>query len=335
MDGWEKCGVQPSCNPEFHKKVMDSFKPYIDMGMVPTFSCDHYLVASFWPSLGQHSAWVESSAIPWVNAILGSRSNFDGCFQTAYLGKAPMYDMHITENRAATALVRCEAELKRDMDYDLFGWAVGEALGLKVPAFTGIGRPTTSQLVKMNSALNTAGQVRMYHIPGMTPEAPTLEAAFQGKKPKETISITRADLKRVYDMMNYGSSDAIDFVYLGCPHYNITEVKKAADLLEGKKCKVRTWVMTNPQTWKMADLAGYRQVIEDAGGLLLSGTCPGLLLGKTVPPANAAKVWAMDATKQDYYITGHCHPEKVQVRYGTMEDCINAAVTGKWQGEWR
>jgi predicted aconitase len=335
VDGWEKCGVLPSCDPTFHQKCMDDLQPYIDMGMVPTFSCDHYLVASFWPSLGQHSAWVESSAVPWVNAILGSPSNFDGCFQTAYLGKAPYYDMHIPENRAATVLVKCETELKRDMDYDLFGWAVGEKLGLKVPAFVGIGHPTTSQLVKMNSALNTGGQVRMYHIPGITPEAPSLEAAFQGKNPKETVAITRADLKKVYETMNYGLSQDIDFVYLGCPHYTIQEIQKAADLLVGKKTKVRLWVMTNPPTWKMADMAGYRKKIEDAGGLLLSGACPGLLLGKVMPPNNNAKVMAMDACKQDYYITGHCHPDKVQVRYGTMEDCINAAVTGKWQGEWR
>ena len=109
-------------------------------------------------------------------SVLGS--NFDGCFQTAYIGKVPYYDMHITENRAATVLIKCEAELKSDMDYDLLGWAVGEACELRVPALIGIGKPTTSQLVKMNSALNTGGQVRMYHIPGFTPEAPTEEAAF-------------------------------------------------------------------------------------------------------------------------------------------------------------
>jgi hypothetical protein len=331
LDGWETCGVLPSCDPDFHKKCLDNFKPYIDMGMIPTFSCDHYLVASYWPSLGQHCAWVESSAIPWVNAVLGARSNFDGCFQTAYIGKVPAYDMHLDENRAATVLVKCEAELTKDMDYDLFGWAAGEALGLKVPAFVGIGRPTTSQLVKMNSTLNTGGNVRMYHIPGMTPEAPTLEAAFQGKKPKETLIITRDDLKRVYEMMNYGSSDNIDFVFLGCPHYNINEIKKAAGLLSGKKCTTNLWIMTNPLTYKAADLAGYKDIIEKAGGNLLSGSCPGLLMGK-MPPAT---VMATDSIKQDYYITGFRHPEKFQVRYGTTEDCIDAAITGKWRGEWR
>ncbi|MFC2038256.1 aconitase X [Chloroflexota bacterium] len=335
VDGWEACGVLPNSDPEYHKKCMDDLQPYIDMGLIPTLSCAHYLDSSYWPTLGQHSAWVESSAVPWVNAVLGSRSNFDGCFHTAYLGKVPEYDMHITENRAATVLVKCEADLKRDMDYDLFGWAVGERLGLKVPALTGVGRPTTTQLVKMNSAINTGGQVRMYHIPGMTPEAPTLEAAFQGKKPEETISITRDDLKKVYEMLNYGSSDEVDFVYLGCPHYNLEELRKVADLLDGKKCSTRLWVMTNPGSYPLAELAGYRKKIEDAGGLLLSGACPGLLSGVVVPPDGYPNVVAMDAAKQDFYMTGHCHPHDVQVRYGTMEDCVNAAVTGKWRGEWR
>jgi predicted aconitase len=335
VDGWEKCGVQPANDPVYRQKCLDDLQPFIDMGMVPTFSCAHYLASSFWPSPGQHSAWVESSAIPWVNAVLGSPSNFDGCFHTAYLGKAPYYDMHIPENRVATVLVKCEAKLQQNMDYDLFGWAVGEKLGLKVPAFEGIGHPTTAQLVKMNSALNTAGQVRMYHIPGITPEAPTLEAAFKGKKPKETIGITKDDLKKVYDIMNYGNSQDVDFVHLGCPHYNIQEVIKAAELLKGKKCKVPLWINTNPPIWKMADMGGYRKTIEEAGGLLLSGVCAGLLVGKVLPPANHPKVFAMDACKQDYYITGHCYPDKTQVRYGTVEDCINAAVTGKWQGEWR
>ena len=335
VDGWEKCGVLPNSDPEYHVKRLKAIQPLIDMGMIPTYSCTHYLVSSYWPALGSHSAWVESSAIPWVNAVIGSRSNFDGCFQTAYIGKVPYYDMHITENRAATVLIKCEADLKRDMDYDLFGWAVGEACELRVPALTGIGRPNTTQLVKMNSALNTGGQVRMYHIPGMTPEAPTVEAAFQGKKPKETITITENDLKRVYELMNYGTSDDIDFVYLGCPHYNIQDLRKAAGLLEGKKCNTRLWVMTNPQTYRLAEQAGYLKAIEDTGATLLSGVCAGMLYGVVMPPENKPNVMATDACKQDFYMSGHCHPHHCQVRYGTMEDCINAAVTGKWQGEWR
>jgi predicted aconitase len=239
--------------------------------------------------------------------------------------------MHLDGNRAATILVECATRLTCDMDYDLFGWAVGEACGLEVPALVGIGRPTTSQLVKMNSSLNTGGQVRMYHIPGVTPEAPTLDAAFQGKKPGRRMSIGRDDLKKVYDMLNYASSDDVDFVYLGCPHYNITEIQKAARLLDGRKCKKPVWVMTNPLTFKAAEMMGLRDTIQEAGGTLLSGACCGLLNGEMPPTA----VMATDAAKQDYYITGVVHPRKLEVRYGTTEDCIDAAISGKWRGEWK
>ena len=330
-DGWEKCGTMPNSDPEYHKKCLEPFQSWIKMGMIPTFSCDAYLVASFWPAKGQYCAWVESSAIPWVNAVLGARSNFDGCFQTAYLGKVPAYDMHLDENRVATILVESEGELKSDMEYDLFGWAVGEAVGLEVPALVGIGTPTTSQLVKMNSTLNTGGNVRMYHIPGITPEAPNLEAAFNGNKPERTIRIGRGDLKRVYDLINYASNDDVEFVYLGCPHYNIQELQKVAGLLEDKKCKIPLWVMTNPLTFRAAEIMGLLTIIEKAGGILLSGSCPGLLMGEM--PTDA--VMATDAVKQNYYITGILHPKKLDAWYGSMEDCIEAAITGKWKGEWR
>ena len=177
----------------------------------------------------------------------------------------------------------------------------------------------------------------MYHIPGMTPEAPTLEAAFQGKKPKETIVITRSDLKRVYDMMNYGSSRDIDFVYLGCPHYTIEEIKKAANLLLGKKCSPNTtlWIMTNPPTYKMADMAGYRKTIEDAGGLLFPAPAPACLMAKAWCRRRCPESHGHGCLQAGLLYYRVCHKEKTQVRYGTMEECVNAAVTGKWQGEWR
>lgn len=330
-DGWESCGTLPNSDPAYHNKRMSEFQLWVKMGMVPTFTCNSYLVASCLPTIGSHSAWVESSAVPWANAVLGSRSNFDGCFQTAYLGKAPAYDMHLDENRIATMLVESEQELKTDMDYDLFGWAAGEACGLEVPALVGIGRPSTSQLVKMNSSINTGGQVRMYHIPGITPEAPTLETAFKGRAPKRKITLTRSDLKRVYEMMNYASKENVDFVYLGCPHYNIADLQKVARLLDGKKCRTPVWVMTNPLTFKAAEMMGLRETITKAGATLLSGACCGLLNGE-MPNAT---VMATDAAKQDYYITGVVYPKKLEVWYGTTEECIQAALTGKWKGQWQ
>lgn len=331
VDGWENCGCRLNSDPDFHAARMGSLKLLLKMGLIPTLSCDYYLVASQWPTVGQHCSWGESSAIPWANAVLGARTNFDGCFQTAYLGKVPCYDMHLDENRLATVLVESEDPLLTDTDWDLFGWAVGEAVGMGVPALVGTGKPTTGQLVKMNSSLNTGGQVRMFHIPSVTPEAPTLDAAFGGRPCARKVTIGRKDLKRVYELLNTSTSDDVDFVYLGCPHYNIQEVQRAAYLLEGRRCKANIWIMTNPWTFKMAEMMGLRGIIERAGGNVLSGTCAGELRGDFPP----ARVMATDSAKQNYYITGHCHPREIGVFYGTVDECVDAAITGKWRGSWR
>ena len=46
---------------------------------------------------------------------------------------------------------------------------------------------------------------------------------------------------------------------------------------------------------------------------------------------------AVDTAKQAQYITG-CYAGEddfLQVCYGTQDDCIDAALTGVWRGEWR
>jgi len=77
---------------------------------------------------------------------------------------------------------------------------------------------------------------------------------------------------------------------------------------------------------------GLKEIINKAGGALLSGACCGLLFGEMPEGSN---VIATDAAKQDYYITGIVYPRKLQVRYGTTEDCVQAALSGKWKAEWR
>ena len=331
VDGCEGCPTWPNCDPSYVKERMDFMKPLIEMGMVPTLSCDYYLTSSYWPMGGQHCSWGESSAIPWCNAVLGARTNFDGGFQMAYLGKVPKYDLHLDEKRRATVLCTYDGELETDMDYDLFGWAASEILGNRVPCFINVGKPTMSQLVKMNSSLNTGGQVRMYHIPGFTPEAPTVEAAFQGRRPEDEIVVTKDDLRRVYDLLNVAEDRNVDYVYLGCPHYNIIEIQKLAWLLQGRHCRAELWIMTSPMVYEMAVRMGYKAIFDRAGARLMSGTCAGELRGN-IPDY---KVMAMDASKQNYYITGHIYPKKTQVWYGTMEECVDAAITGVWRGEWR
>jgi predicted aconitase len=340
--GWEHCNLCAYQNPDnrqddpvFHKKAMheEEFALLRKLGMMTSHSCANYLTASYLPSVGQHCSWFESSAIPYCNAVLGARTNIDGGFSTCFLGKAPYYDMHITENRWATVQIDTDRLIKTDMEWDILGFAVGEAVETAVPVLTGTAKPTTTQFCKFNSAAHTGGAVRMYHVVGATPEAPTLEYALGGKKPKRVELIDEKALKNAYEKMNFHTTDNVDMVYLGCPHLNIVDLMLLARKLEGKKCKIPLWIMCAPWLYDVARNLGYLKIFEDAGALLLAGTC--LAAMGAVP--DGVKNLAVDSVKQSYYITG-CYPNddnRLQVCYGSQDDCVDAAITGRWHGEWR
>ncbi|WP_073076000.1 aconitase X [Sporobacter termitidis] len=338
VQGWEHChmctyGTNCHDDPEFHKKAMhdDYYALYRKMGMMTTHSCASYLTATYLPTMGQHCSWNESSAVPYCNAVLGARTNIDGSFATCFLGKAAYYDMHVTENRHATILVKTERRIQSDLEWDVFGFAVGEECGVAIPCLTGTAKPNTTQFMKLNSGMNTGGNVRMYHIPGSTPEAHTVEMAFGGKKPRRETMIGEAELKRAYETLNYHTADTVDLVYLGCPHLNIVDLMLLARKLEGKKCKVPLWIMSTPWLYSVAKDLGYVKTFKDAGAYLMTGTCLAAMGG--VP--EGVKNLAVDSAKQSYYITG-CYPnDPLGVCYGSQDDCIDAAVTGRWHGEWK
>jgi predicted aconitase len=342
IHGWENCHVCldqnpafPEDDPVFHEKAKhtDEYKILHKMGLITTHSCANYLTMSYLPSVGQHCSWFESSQMPYCNATLGARSNFDGSLATSILGKAPYFDMHITENRLGTILVETDRLISTDMEWDVYGFAAGEASDVEIPVVTGTSRPTTTQIQKFNSAIATGGAARMYHLPGITPEAPTIEFATGGKPFQKQAMISGDILRKTYETLNFHTSSDVDFVYLGCPHLNIVDLMRLSVKLEGKKCKIPMWIMTAPWLYEPAKGLGYLDVFEKAGAFLMSGTCPGML--RAVP--SGVRVMAVDTAKQAYYITG-CYPHddnRLQICYGSQDDCIDAAMTGKWHGEWR
>ena len=342
IHGWEHCNVcanqDPALrqdDPSVHSAAMQEelFDVLRKMGLITTHSCANYLTMSYLPSVGQHCSWFESSQMPYCNATLGARTNFDGTFATCLLGKAPYYDMHITENRWGTILIEVDRKIQTDLEWDVYGFTVGEAVDVEVPVVTGTGRPTTTQYQKFNSAVSTGGAVRMYHLPGITPEAPTIEFASGGKPFKKQIYLDNTALRRTYDVLNFHTSDDPDMVYLGCPHLNIVDLMKLAFKLEGKTCKIPLWIMTAPWLYDQARHLGYIETLQKAGAKVMSGAC---LAAMGAVPDGVRNI-AVDTAKQAYYITG-CYDDEadpLQVCYGSSDDCVDAALTGRWRGEWR
>ena len=68
----------------------------------------------------------------------------------------------------------------------------------------------------------------MYHIPGITPEAPTLEAAFGGAATRRARSLRGGRAAPGYETLNSAGDRDVDFVMLGCPHDSVDQVWLAA-----------------------------------------------------------------------------------------------------------
>ena len=80
---------------------------YGRMGGVPCHTCTPYLIGHC-PKFGEHVAWGESSAIAFVNSVIGARTNREGgpaALAAAIAGRVPAYGYHLDENRRGQFLI--------------------------------------------------------------------------------------------------------------------------------------------------------------------------------------------------------------------------------------
>jgi predicted aconitase len=296
-------------------------------------TCTPYQVGNV-PAKGEHCAWMESSAVVYCNAVLGARTNTEGKESTgaaALTGRIPYWGYHLPENRFGSHLVEVAVEVDDIMDWGLLGYHVGEVVQDDIPVLDGITRPPSLiKLKHFGAAAASSGGVEMYHIPGATAEARTLEEAFGGRSPVATLRFGAAERQRAYESLNCARERAVDFVMLGCPHNAIEQVELIAALLEGRRISANTalWVHTPRALREVADRNGYVSTIVAAGGMVMSDTCPAI--SRHLP--KGVRVVATDSAKQAHYlpaITG------VDVWFGTVRDCVEAAVTGRWDGGLR
>jgi hypothetical protein len=339
-NGGAKCRVPTSTNPvydieffhrlykipreeaEVARRVMEAYKK---VGAILSWSCIPYLTDNI-PLFGETVAFSESSATPYVNSVIGAKTNREAAqsaLAAGVVGKTPKYGLHIKENRKATVLIKVETTLKDSFDYTLLGQFVGEQIGYGIPVLTGITkRPNTEELINFCAMSNTSGAVSMFYIPGFTVEAQTVEEAFQGDAPEDKITVTRAELRRSWEEMQT-TSGRIDFVILGCPHYTLKQMAEAAKLLEGKKIHggVSFWICTSATTKALAKRMGYVDTIEKAGGGVVVDTC----IDEPCWTVYGDKVGMTDSPKCAYY------RRFKDVIVARLEDCIEAAIKGKYE----
>jgi predicted aconitase len=294
-------------------------------------TCTPYQVGNV-PVMGEHCAWMESSAVVYCNSVLGARTNTEGRESTGaamITGKIPYWGYHCDENRYGTHLVEVEIEVESVADWGLMGYYVGEVVQDRIPVLNGLRHvPNLPRLKHFGAAASSSGGVEMYHLVGITPEAPTLERAFGPKRPVATLRYGKAERRRAYELVNATAKDReIQYVMLGCPHYTIEQIWEAAQLLEGRRLHpdVSLWIFT-PRTIKsLADQNGYTRIIEEAGAKIMTDTCSAM--ARAIP--QGTRVAAFDSMKQAHYLPAMMG---IQGWFGTTRDCIDAAISGRFEG---
>ena len=298
-----------------------------EAGFIPTYTCAPYLVGNV-PLKGEVCAWTESSAVVYANSILGARTTRHGtesAIAASLLGVVPEFGVLLDENRKGTLRIEVTADLDCPTDWGALGYVAGKLAGLGIPVFNGVRRPSQDEAKQLCAALATSGGVTMCHIAGVTPEAPTLEAAFQGHVPGEYAAFDDRALAEAYASLRTHTGDEVDAVILGCPHASIREIVEIASLLRGKRVAdgVRLWVNAARGTKGNADTMGYTDVIEAAGGRILCDTCP---TNMRIP----AKRVVTHGFKQAHYARGMVGAEVIVAK---TEPCIRAAAAGRWLGD--
>jgi predicted aconitase len=299
------------------------------MGVIPTWTCTPYTTFNV-PRYGDHLGWSESSAVVFVNSVIGARTNrlaayVDLC--AALTGRVPCFGLHLSENRRGQVVFQLDADLATDFVDHYFpalGYLVGQTVGDQVPVIVGLRHATFDQLKAFGAAAAASGSVALYHLVGITPEARTLEEACGGLAPAERISVGRREMAHVMEQMGAATAGPVDVVGIGCPHASIDQMRRYASLLEGKHIHPDTqlWVCTNVVVEEMARKMGYVETIERAGAKLLVGTCHNdCPLG-----AWSFRRLVTDSGKFAYYT-----PTTVgtQCVFASTEACIQAAIAGK------
>ena len=221
-------------------------RAHLELGCAPTFTCAPYQSAAR-PRFGAQIAWGESNAIVFANSVIGARTNRYGDFIDlccAMTGRAPAYGLHLSENRMARAVVEI-ASIPDDWDAERLGVAVGHMIGRLcgglIPAIVGLPREMCEDDLKgLGAAAASSGAVALFHVVGLTPEAPDLKTACGGGDPELRLQFVADDLRAAARSLSGVTDGAtLSAVSLGTPHFSVDQFARLMPLLDGPRPRRR------------------------------------------------------------------------------------------------
>ena len=332
VSGVDECGWKDwAVSPDWAAKAARQMLAYEKMGAVPTWTCAPYQT-KMRPSFGQQIAWGESNAIAFANSVIGARTErypdlLDIC--CAITGRVPAVGLHLTEHRAGQMLLRLidmpVALQQDDQFFAVLGHLVGKLAGDLIPVIEGIEvQPLEDHLKAFSAAVASSGRVALFHIVGVTPEAPTLDAAYQGRTPLETRDISIADLRAARRELTTADGQPLDMVILGSPHFSVAEFAALAPLVRGRRRhpSVKFLITSGRLMKELAQESGVLAPTLEFGAQITLDTC--ILASPMLPPE--IRTLMTNSAKYAYYAPSLLN---TRVTFGSLADCVRSAVEGR------
>ena len=301
------------------------------MDVVTTDTCINYQTV-YQPHLGEHVAWGDTGTVIYANSVFGARSNFEAgpaALAAALTGRTPEYGFHLDAHRTGGFTVELKATLDDLADWGAVGKLVGESHQnyYAVPVFHGYHRtPTADELKHLGAALASYGSMAMFHFVGVTPEAPSIEAAMGGVVPAEKIVVSDSDLELIYKNYKLGDRDARLVVFSG-PQQSLFEMKHLASLFKDRKTSPGTTciVTTNSAILQQSRDLGYAKTLEDAGVTILEGVCFYIL--QNLSPMRIANRWT-NMVSNSAKIVNIIGAHRFNTILRRTADCVEVACSG-------
>jgi predicted aconitase len=300
---------------------------HLALGCVPSFTCAPYQLADSRPAFGSHVAWGESNAICFANSVCGARTERYGDFidlACAIAGFAPHYGLHRTENRRAKWLLNIAPNT---LDSAMVAIAAGHFIGHMgqghISAVNGLSLSTSEDELKgLGAAAASTGAVGLFHAIGITPEAATIDAAFQGFEPEYQIELNKTALCAELAMLSTVKTGArLSAISLGTPHFSITEFAKLMPLLKGTTAKIPFTINTNRAALESLSERGWDKTLKDFGIILVVDTC---VYVTTILDDLSGAVMT-NSGKMAYYAPANLGCE---IAFGSLEECVASAQCG-------
>ncbi|MBL8571846.1 MAG: aconitase X catalytic domain-containing protein [Phreatobacter sp.] len=312
---------------DLERRAIDAFRA---LGVLMTDTCINYQIVMP-PVLGQHLAFGDTGSTIYANSVQGARTNFEGgpsALAAALTGRTPRYGYHLPERRRATHAFRIEVQPHNWADWGALGGLIGRKLQSywSVPLIEGFeARPTSDQLKHFGAALASYGTVALFHMPGITPEAPTRAAVVDGAGPSP-VRVAADDLAAFYKGFD-APGDKLDVVVFSAPQLSLFELETLAALLDGKRVHPATTMLaiTAPEIRASAVRHGLVQRIEASGAIVLGGVCFYQMHAREIGEANGWTRLMSNSAKLVNIIGGYGYKPTL----ATMERCIESAVAGR------